>query len=244
MASPSPVPERRGSGRGRRGGTARRPARARPRVRRARRPRRRGRRCPSLLRAQLDAGPGVGDGVVEQVAHDPAQLGRVGPDRAGRDLGGVDDRRAGAPGPGRLLEDDRVEVDGAVVDRGCALVGGGEDEQVVDEALHLAGRTEHLAAQQRRRRAAPGRPAPAPGRPAAPPAGPAGRGRRPRPTGVAAARTRRAARASGSSSRPAGRPRRGDRPRPPGVRAGRGRSRRPRPGSGPAGPVPARAPAT
>ena len=150
---------------------------------------------------------------------------------------------AGVPRPGRLLEDHCVEVDGGR-HRGRALVGRGEDEQVVDEALpsRRSRPGPRRAAPRGRRR--PARTAPAPARPAAPRAGPAGRGRRRRPAAAAAARTRRRARASGSWSRRAGRPRRADRRRAPGVRAGRGRSRRPRPGSGPAGPAPGPAPAT
>ena len=113
---------------------------------------------------QLDAGTGVGQGVVEQVPDHPPQLAGVGPDRAGRHVCGVDVGVPGVPCPRRLLEHHRIQVDRGG-HRGCALVGRGEHQQVVDEPFHLARRAEHLVAQHLGVDGARARPGPAPTRP-------------------------------------------------------------------------------
>ena len=183
MARPSPLPpacrDRAASPRWNRSKIALpRPAPAR----RARR-RRTSSRPTAVLRdadPQLDRGRGVGDGVLEQVAHQRAAA------RRGRRATGAAETRAGVDaGPaapaaaGRPPRAPRPRGRPGAVSGGAPASVRGEEQQVADEALHLgrvpASRSPARAAAVGRRRAGPG--PPRAGR-AARPAGSAGRGRR------------------------------------------------------------------
>ena len=80
-------------------------------------------------------GAGVAGGVVAQVAQDPPQTGGVAVDPAGRHGAGVDPQAGDAPQPPGLVEHQVVEVDRASAEPEGVLVGPGEQQQVLGQAL-------------------------------------------------------------------------------------------------------------
>ena len=83
--------------------------------------------------------------VLHEVAHHPLQQAGVTDQLHGPDGAGVDgDRVVGAQRGDRGV-DDVVEVHECRPEPGGVGVGAGQDEQLVDEALHPAGLVEHVA---------------------------------------------------------------------------------------------------
>jgi hypothetical protein len=85
----------------------------------------------------------VAAGVVAEVAQHPPQPGGVGGDPAGRHRGGVDPQPGRVPQPPGLLEHQVVEVDRATPQGQGLLVGPGEQQQVLGQALEPQALGEH-----------------------------------------------------------------------------------------------------
>ena len=160
MASPSPVP---GAPRVAGGVPAVEPLEdqllVRRRRRRARRPRRRATTRPSTTPTRSSTPRrGVGRRALSSRLRTSRRSSPASPRTgAGRDPRGVDDRDRGRPRaapPPRARASSRSTAD--VGPRGALVVRGGQDQQVVHEALHLGRRAEHLARAARRRRRRPG----------------------------------------------------------------------------------------
>ena len=183
---------------------------------------------------------GVAGGVVAEVAQHPPQPGGVAVDPAGRHRGGVDPQPGARPQPPGLVEYQVVEVDRTLPQGQGVLVGPGQQQQVLGQALEAESPRPARSPPARwwwSGRGGPGRPRRAGGWRRW---GSAARGRRRRPAAAGGPGPARAGRACGSSCgrgvrsrrRPAGRGHAGAGRRP--------RSRRPRPGSPPPGPAPGR----
>ena len=84
-------------------------------------------------------GRGVAGGVLEQVAHQPAQLAGVAAHRRRGDPRHLELYVGRRTQPGGFLEQEVVQVDGDVRRRGSAAVVRGQEQQVADQPLHVGG---------------------------------------------------------------------------------------------------------